>query len=111
MIACSTAFNSGSNAETMPMRCSSAEKPGSGQKEPISNRASKNVLRARNIESEICRKAVPDNRRARRLRRPEATEDLPRYRAQDPFWRDLRYSRTNNCRLDTSACAELLLGV
>jgi hypothetical protein len=46
MIACSIAVNSGSNAETMPMRSNSAEEPRWAQKEPIKNRPRKNAQRA-----------------------------------------------------------------
>src|SRR5260221_14758637 len=46
MIACSIAVNSGSNAETMPMRSNSAEEPRRVKKELIKNRRSKNAQRA-----------------------------------------------------------------
>src|SRR5258708_19455467 len=46
MIACSIAVNSGSNAETMPMRSNSAEEPRRVKKELIKNRRSKTAQRA-----------------------------------------------------------------
>src|SRR5260221_12058165 len=54
MIACSIAINSGSNAETMPMRSNSAEEPRWVQKEPIKNRPRKNAQRRATASSVLC---------------------------------------------------------
>ena len=69
------------------MRSNSAEEPRWVQKEPIKNRSSKN---AQYVSHGFIGRPVhpvntgPCDRRVRRLRLPETTQDLPRYRARDP---------------------------
>jgi hypothetical protein len=74
------------------MRSNSAEEPRWVQKEPIKNRSSKN---AQYVSHGFIGRPVhpvntgPCDRRVRRLRLPETTQDLPRYRARDPSRRAL----------------------
>jgi hypothetical protein len=74
------------------MRSNSAEEPRWVQKEPIKNRSSKN---AQYVSHGFIGRPVhpvktgPCDRRVRRLRHPETTQDLPRYRARDPSRRAL----------------------